>query len=191
MRASLTAACGLLSLHSYVGACMHRLIVVVFALISMTFVQPAEAQKKGGGGGPKWSTTAPLQVYDANGQVLGHYIGWSSVSLLDGTQRVDAQIPPDLPPPNEDVLQFLYETVDCLGPSYQFNSSLPHVHRNGWLFPNGLVVYPDLPRKDVSALSQRNILDNGSFGDCFSIDSSFEGLTYKFFTVGPGPYTVK
>lgn len=170
------------------------LIVALFASASMPFVQPAEAQKEGKGG-PKWSTIAPLQVYDANGQVVGHYLGHSCVSLLEGAQRVDACLLYWITDPNQTVLDVYYETVDCSGPGYSspYTGAPPDntLHRSGWIFPNATLVYPNGPTKAIHALSYRYMLGDTSFGDCGGFNATFSSAVLKSVTIGPGPYTVK
>jgi hypothetical protein len=165
----------------------HGLFVVLFALASMTFVQPVKAQK---GPPPKPTTAAPLQMYDANGQVVGHYIGWSCVSLLDGTQRVDACTPLAVDP-NQPWISISYETVDCSGPGYLHAAFPTAIHRDGWLLLNGRLLYPDGPAKNINGLSQQTLAANGSVLNCTSVTFSSTSSTVKSVTIGPGPYTVK
>jgi len=168
---------------------MQGVFLVVFALISMISGQPAQAQKAP----PKPSTTEPLHMYNANGQVVGRYLGWSCVSVLDGTQRVDGCFSTAIQDPNQAIFPFYYATVDCSGPGYYHVNDYP-AHRDGYLYTNGNLIYANGPANAIDILSWRWMLFDGSFGNCSSYETPNRFQTaapLKVLTVGPGPYTVK
>jgi uncharacterized protein YfaT (DUF1175 family) len=166
---------------------MKPLLTVVVIAASMAFAGPVVAQKG------KPAAVAPLQVYNAAGHAIGHYIGESKFSSVQEGTRVDAWFIYWIP---EDQIwgpAVYFETADCTGIAYQtaFAGSL---HRSGWLFPNGVLIYPSAgATKLILGGSQRYTNSQGEVaGQCYSLaGAQMEAAELKAVNVGAGPYTVK
>lgn len=169
-----------------------KTFLILLALAGIALSQPAAAQRK--------ASSEPLRLYDSTGKAVGHYLGFAYVSLLDGSQRVEAYFPYGNQQPTDPAVSFLHESSDCSGTSYNWvdESKISLGIRLGWIFQSGILVYPAGEIKTTSFLSFKYMLANGTFRACEAIVHDPEYGPWvmtvaplKVLTVGQGPFTVK
>jgi hypothetical protein len=152
---------------------------ILAAAIAVAFAVPVQAKQP----------VAPLQVFNAAGKAIGQYVGWGRFSSLQGEERVEAWwaywIVGDAWGPS-----VYFETADCSGPAYM-EAQPGGLYRDGYLFPNGVLIWPSGTLKVVNSITSRYTSINGIVGECYSVGYSFNGAEINGKFLGAGPFRIR